>query len=246
VSPAGKGIQAQDNYEIQIYGSETVQPGMSMVELHSNFTFDGSEETIKGVAPTKSSVHETLEITRGLTSFFEIGGYLFTTLRPGSGWNWVGSHLRPRVRVPEEWQWPFGASLSAEFGYQRRTYSTDTWTLELRPIIDHQSGDWYLSVNPTLELAIEGLDRDAGLQFSPGLKIGYAFTAVVNAGLEYYSSLGRIAAFDPITDQQHQLFPSVDLNLSPEWEFNFGVGIGLTPATDHLIAKLILGRRFGS
>jgi len=29
-------LQAQDSYEIQVYGSETVEPGRTMVELHSN------------------------------------------------------------------------------------------------------------------------------------------------------------------------------------------------------------------
>jgi len=44
--------EAQDNYEIQVYGSETVPKGNTMVELHSNFTFDGSKQTIDGVLPT--------------------------------------------------------------------------------------------------------------------------------------------------------------------------------------------------
>ena len=35
-----------------------------------------------------------------------------------------------------------------------------------------------------------------------------------------------------------------DLNLSPDWELNFGLGFGLTEATDRLIVKMILGRRF--
>ena len=63
-------------------------------------------------------------------------------------------------------------------------------------------------------------------------------------GFEYYSSLGSLAGFDPLKDQQHQLFPVIDLNLSPKWEFNFGVGFGLTSSTDHLIVKMILGYRF--
>jgi hypothetical protein len=36
----------------------------------------------------------------------------------------------------------------------------------------------------------------------------------------------------------------VDLNVDPRWEINFGVGGGLTRATDGLIIKMILGRRF--
>jgi len=50
--------------------------------------------------------------------------------------------------------------------------------------------------------------------------------------------------FDPISQQQHQIFPTIDLNLSPKWEVNFGLGVGLTGSTDHLIAKMILGYRF--
>jgi hypothetical protein len=40
------------------------------------------------------------------------------------------------------------------------------------------------------------------------------------------------------------LFPAIDLNVSPKWEINFGLGVGLTRSTDHLIAKMILGYRF--
>jgi hypothetical protein len=35
-----------------------------------------------------------------------------------------------------------------------------------------------------------------------------------------------------------------DLNVSPVWEINIGIGIDATSATDHLIVKAILGRRF--
>src|SRR5256884_2353251 len=35
--------QAQDNYEIQVYSYDTVEPHHTMVELHSNFTFEGSK-----------------------------------------------------------------------------------------------------------------------------------------------------------------------------------------------------------
>jgi hypothetical protein len=45
--------------------------------------------------------------------------------------------------------------------------------------------------------------------------------------------------------QQQQLFGVVDLNVSPLWEINLGVGVGATGSTDHLIVKCILGRRFG-
>jgi hypothetical protein len=74
--------------------------------------------------------------------------------------------------------------------------------------------------------------------------VSYDVTHKVALGVEYYSSLGHITHFDDFGEQQHQIIPVIDLNLSPKWEINFGVGVGLNHSTDHLIAKLILGRRF--
>src|SRR6266581_329357 len=94
---------AQDNYEIQVYPSETVPRGKTMVELHSNFTVQGERQQINGVLPSHHAFHETLEVTRGFTEWFETGFYVFSSIQPGHGWQWVGDHIRPRVRVPEEW-----------------------------------------------------------------------------------------------------------------------------------------------
>jgi hypothetical protein len=235
---------AQDNYEIQVYGVETVPRGVTMVELHSNFTINGSKETIDGVLPTNHAFHETLEITHGFNSWFEVGFYVFTSARSGNGWQWVGDHIRPRVRAPESWHLPVGLSISNEIGYQRHAFSANTWTWEIRPIIDKQVGRLYLSFNPTFDKSFKGPDASRGFEFSPNFKAGYDFTKKINAGLEYYGALGPVTGFDPLGEQQQQIFPCIDLNLSPKWEFNFGVGVGVTHGTDHLIVKMILGRRF--
>jgi hypothetical protein len=239
-------LPAQDNYEIQVYGSETVGPGETMVELHSNFTAGGSTAVQEGVLPTHHAFHETLEVTHGFKDWLETGVYIFTSARGPDGWNYVGSHIRPRARAPESWGWPVGVSLSAEVGFQRRAYSVDTWTLELRPIVDNpKQGRFYWSLNPTLDLALKGLHPGRGLQFAPNAKVSWDVSHEVSLGIEYYGSLGPLSGFDPASQQQHQLFPSLDLNLSPDWEVNLGYGFGLTPATDRRILKVILGRRFG-
>jgi hypothetical protein len=235
---------AQDNYEIQVYGSDMVKPGNTMVELHSNFTVIGSKTVENGMRPTDHQWHETVEITHGFTPIFEVGFYIFTAADTRYGYNWVGDHIRPRIRVPEEWHWPVGVSLSAEFGYQRAAYSQDTWTLELRPIVDKQLGKWYLCFNPTLDRSFHGYGVSHGVVFSPNVKVGYDFTKVINGGFEYYGSVGPVTGFDPIREQQQQIFAATDLTFSEKWEFNFGVGIGLTAGTDHLILKMIVGRRF--
>lgn len=235
---------AQENYEIQVYGSETVAPRTTMLELHSNFTFQGSKETIDGVLPTEHALHETVEITQGLTSWSEVGFYIFTSARNGQGWQWVGDHIRPRVRAPDSWHWPVGASLSIEFGYQRPNYSTSTWNIEIRPIVDQQKGRLYWSFNPALDRGIVGLPSDQQWSFSPDAKISWDFTKVVAFGLEYYGGWGPVSNLYPFTLQSQQFVPAFDVNVSPNWEINFGVGVGVTAGTDHMLMKAIIGRRF--
>lgn len=241
---------AQDNYEIQVYGAETVKPGNTMVEVHSNFTIDGSKAlpgsryTADGTFPTNHAQHETLELTQGLTRWSELGFYVFTSASSETGYQWVGDHLRPRVRAPDSWHWPVGASLSMEIGYQRARFSPDTWTLEIRPIVDKQMGRWYYAFNPAVEKSFHGPGEAQGWAFSPNVKVSYDFNKRVTGGLEYYAAYGEVGNFDTLHNQQQQFFPSLDLNVSPKWEMNFGVGIGPTSATDRYIVKAIIGRRF--
>jgi hypothetical protein len=240
----GLPARAQDNYEIQVYGVDTVEPGHTMVELHNNFTFEGSKIAQDGMRPTNHQWHETIEITHGFTDWFETGFYIFTAAQNGFGWDYVGDHIRPRVRVPKKWNWPVGVSVSQEFGYQRSQFSPDTWTYELRPIVDKTMGRWYLSFNPSFDKSFHGPSENQGFVFSPNFKVSYDVTKKIATGVEYYGSLGPVTGFDPVSQQQQQIIPAIDLNFSEKWEFNFGVGVGLTKATDHLLAKMILGYRF--
>ena len=236
--------RAQDNYEIQVYGYDTVEPHRTMVELHSNFTFQGSKTMENGLLPTNHQLHETIEITHGFTDWFETGFYIFTSAQNGQGWDWVGDHIRPRVRIPKKWKWPVGLSLSNEIGYQRRRYSTDTWTWEIRPIVDKKLGKWYWAFNPTIDKSFHGPEAKRGYEFSPNVKFSYDILKKVAAGVEYYGAYGPITGFDPLREQQQQILPAVDIDFGKNWEFNFGVGVGVTQATDHLLVKAILGYRF--
>jgi len=237
-------LYAQGNYEIQVYGADTVPAGRTMIEVHSNFTFEGFKKASDGVLPDEHQLHETVEITQGWNDWFETGFYIFTSLGPNQGYKWVGDHIRPRVRVPERWHWPVGVSLSTELGYQRPIFSADTWTWEIRPIVDKQWGPVYLACNPALERSFHGPSVNEGLGFSPSFKAAYSFTRKLSGGLEYYGALGSIRGLAPIDLQQHMIVPTVDYDFGPNWEFNMGVGVGVTRSTDHLLVKMIVGRRF--
>jgi len=85
---------AQDNYEIQVYGSQTQLPGTTMFELHSNYTFNGEKDVSKGVLPSNHALHETLEITTGVSNIFEMGVYLFTAYIPWLPGCWQPSQAK--------------------------------------------------------------------------------------------------------------------------------------------------------
>lgn len=235
---------AQDNYEIQVYGSETVAKGKTMLELHSNYTQQGFTQKVDGQLPDNHIVHETIEITHGWTPWFETGFYFFNAIGSDGRTAYVGSHIRPRIAAPATWHWPVGVSLSIEYGVQKQQYSANTSTLEVRPIIDKKFHKIYCSLNPTLDKSFSGPDQKRGFIFSPNIKGSYDVTKIVALGLEYYGSTGPFFQYDPIQQQQHQLFAAIDVDFNPKWEFNAGYGLGFTNSTDRAIFKVILGRLF--
>ena len=238
-------LYAQENYEIQVYASPTMDKGKTMFELHSNYTINGNTATSSGPElPTNHVIHETIEITHGWTSWFETGFYIFNSIGSGGRTAYVGSHIRPRVMVPESWKWPVGVSLSAEFGFQKSAFDANTSTLEIRPIVDKKWNKLYLAINPTVEKSFAGPDQNVGLIFSPNVKGSYDVSKVVALGLEYYGSTGPFFHYDTFQQQQHQIFVATDLDVNPNWEFNAGFGLGLTNSTDKAIFKMIIGRRF--
>jgi hypothetical protein len=254
-------LHAQDNYEIQVYPSETIAPKTLLTELHSNYTVEGSTTKQFGMLPTQGQEHETLELTEGITNWSEVGFYFFTAEHNGTGVQWVGDHIRPRVRVPPSWHWPVGVSVSNEIGYARAAYANPTWTWQIMPIVDQTIGKWYWSVNTTMNWGIHPTSlppgstpaeiryyyRDVsphGVTFGPAATLTYQPSKLYNFGIEYYSYWGEFGQFVSLHNQQHQFFPVVNLFVSPKWEINFGAGWGATASTDHLIVKVVLGRYF--
>jgi len=235
-------LPAQDNYEIQVYGSGLTEKRHTMFELHSNYTINGSISMQDGVYPSNHVIHETLEITHGFSRWFELGSYLFTSIGSDNRTALTGVHLRPRISIPEDHGLPFGISLSTEFGYQNPEFFGSRWAVEIRPIFDKEAGKFYFSVNLPIGRSLDA-NQNGNWEFSPSVKSSFEVSKKVSLGLEYYAGLGENHNLDPVSQQKHQLFGAVDWAFHPDWEFNAGVGYGLTAATDKWIIKMILGYR---
>ncbi len=233
---------AQDLFEIQVYPYETVEPHHTMFEFHMNTYPSGTKEAENGMFPVNHQFHLTAEITHGLSEYWELGGYLVSAFVPNEGAYFAGGRIRPRFRLPEN-SLPFRFSVSMELGFNKHQFDTNTITLEIRPIIEKEFGRWYFSLNPDLTKSLRGEDAHRGFGMEPAVKVSYKLTRLLEPGLEYYAETGPIAHFDTLHDQHHLIYPTLDLNTSPDWEINIGVGRGLTGTSQHWVVKWIIGRK---
>ncbi|MDQ2719110.1 MAG: hypothetical protein M3Z26_05045 [Bacteroidota bacterium] len=235
-------VFAQADNEIQVYSSPITPKAVTFVELHQNYTFQGS----KYLADKNAAhwINETLEITRGFGDNFELGFYTFTGFSPDGKYVFLGNHIRPRFTIPASWGWKVGASLSMEIGYIKPDgQSTYVMDGELRPIIDKTIGKIYLDFNPNIGFVFTGPGRHA--EIAPQFKIYYNVLNKFGLGVEYYSALGTFGKIANIHNQEHIIGPMFNLLSSVNWELETGFLFGLTPGSNHQIFKLLIGRRFG-
>ena len=237
---AASPAAAQDPFEIQVYEYETVPAGQWDLETHVNYTARGIRAFEAGVAPSEGQTHLTFELTRGITKYFELAGYLVAAHRDGVNPEIAGWRVRPRVRLPEDWL-PFKFSLSTEFGFPKRLYEENSITFELRPILERSFGRVQVDLNPVLGKAVRGPTSSEFWDFEPAARIGYTTSETLDLSLEYYGATGSLTHVEPAAQQTHQLFPGADINFSAAVVLNLGVGFGLTSAGNRLVYKSRLG-----
>jgi len=88
-----------------------------------------------------------------------------------------------------------------------------------------------------------GFGKYGEADFAPAARVARKVGADVFVGLEYYADFGKIGNFLSLPDQQHTLFAVTDFKLGV-FDVNFGVGYGLTPASDRWVIKSIVGYAF--
>jgi hypothetical protein len=237
--------RAQDTFEVQVYEYETVPKGMWNLETHLNYALRGSKAFEGSVAPTNHQTHLTFELTRGITDYFELAGYLVFAHRPDAGAEYVGYRIRPRVRLPESWGLPAKVSISTEVGFPEPAYEEAKSTLEIRPIIEKGVGKWVIDLNPTLGRALSGPGSNDGWDMEPGGRVGYALNPKVELSLEYYGALGSISDPLPASEMTQIIFPGADISLGNGRVFNIGIGGNLNDTGIRSMVKMRLGWLFG-
>lgn len=243
--PAVPGpLAAQDIFEIQVYEYLTVPKGKWNLETHFNHSVRGTREAVGAVQPTQGQSRLTFELTRGLTDWFELAGYLAFARGPGEGPQFAAWRIRPRVRVPDRVRLPVLLSLSAEVAFPEDRYEAETATLEIRPVLERRFGPLQLDLNPVVGRSLKGPGAADGWDFEPGGRVAVAVRRRVDLSLEYYGGYGPLRHFLPRSEQVHLFFGGGDVQLRENLVLNLGLGLAATSVGEQTVLKTRLGWMF--
>ncbi len=226
--------------EIQVYNAEIAPPRTFTLQQHLNYVWSGSTtpDFEGGFAPYHS-LNGTPELACGVTDWYEIGIYAPFAIDSSGTFLPGGFKFRHLFVSPHAEQRKLFYGLNIELSYQSPRFAQSAFGLELRPILGvrfrlgiHNQPD------RRCQLRSEWLDSlRAGSAARPRHRRRR------DAGRRILYDLGPLGNFAAMQGQRHNLFGVIDFKAFG-LDVNFGLGFGLTDASDKIITKLIVGRAF--
>ena len=223
--------------EIQVYTDDLEEPGARGVELHINTTPRGNRTPqFPGEVLTHHGLRVTPEISWGIAPGWDWGLYL-PFVHSGDGSNYFAG---PKLRLkwmplrPAEGAAGMFAGLNTEVAHVQRRFEEARTTMEIRPIIGYRNDNWLVSFNPIIDMDLAG-EQKGVLTFVPALKVARNIGGDNALGFEYYADFGKLSDFSPTKEQSHNLYLVLDTK-----RVNFGIGYGLTGASDRWTVKAIV------
>ena len=234
-------VSAQTD-EIQVYDAAIAPTGAFNLTLHNNFTPSGSMSPAfaGGIVPDHS-LNGVAEWAYGVAPWLEGGLYfpLYSITRDASVL-YNGFKLRSLFVTPDAAKREFFYGVNFEFSFNTAHWDARPYTSEIRGIVGVHVGRFDFIFNPIVDNSWNGVSR---LEVVPETRVAMALSGTYKVALEEYDDFGRISHLLPAARQSHQLFGVLDVN-TPLVGIEFGVGAGLTEASDHWVLKLILSRDF--
>jgi hypothetical protein len=226
--------------EIQVYNAGIAAPGQFTIQQHLNYVPLGVKDPpFPGGLISNNSVNGTPEFAYGVTDWWEVGLYLPFAIKDQQFLS-DAFKLRTLFVSPQAEQRNFFYGVNFEFSNTMPRFSQSRFGLEIRPIIGVRNADWEFIVNPIVDVSF---GKYGEADFAPAARLARKLAPDTYVGLEYYADFGEIGNFAKLEDQQHTLFAVTDFKLGV-FDVDFGVGYGLTPASDRWVVKSIVGYAF--
>lgn len=235
-------VSAQNLFEVQVFPDEVLDRGETEVEFHSVLMPSGTRLPDRMV-DHNSHLHLSFELSHGWSDWFETGVFLETSPSiDDSHAAFTGFHFRPKFRFSEWERFPFHMSVSLEYAFVKQPGDIDfRQALALTPIFERHVGAFEMSFNPAFDIGLTGPDAGESPVFEPSAKLASRISRTAWLGIEYYAETGPIKHFEPVSEQHHLVFPTIDIRAKSGWNLNLGVGRGLTGGSEHWVVKSIMG-----
>jgi len=238
---AARPASAQTD-EIQVYNGEINEPGQLSLDLHNNYTPIGRKEPDfpGGIVP-EGALNGVPEWGYGVKDWLELGLYLplYSITRDGRALI-NGGKLRFLFAEPHVAEHDFFYAINFEFSYNARHWEPTRFSSEIRPILGVRFGPVDLIFNPIIDNSYTGI---GSLDFAPATRLDYNFSPGWAVALEHYADYGQFRDLARLRDEQQTLYAVLDYS-GPPLDIEAGIGHGFTAASDALILKLILTRKF--
>ncbi len=246
-----------DPWEFEVYPYATTQRGVLELETDNAVVANGHNQGGNGVAAgdfaSQAQWFNGNELSYGITDRIEGAAYLDFSQVSGHGFWYTGSKFRLRGRLFDEDTLPINLGWYLEMEYHKTPQFDDaSWELELKPIMEKDFGRLSLIANPVFEKVLSGVGKNQGFEFGYRNGAYYRWTRYISPGVEFYGGVGLIDDTNPLSEQQHYIFPVLWGELPHGIEYNLGPGFGLTAGSDHVIMKFnvelerFVGAIFGS
>ena len=224
--------------EIQVYDAEIAAPGQLNLTWHDNFTPSGrSQPAFPGGIVPNHALNGVPEWGYGVTGWFEAGLYLpVYTLRSDGDLLFDGAKLRALFVVPDARDRIVFYGVNFELSYNTPHWEVSRFSGEIRPIIGAHLGRFDLILNPIVDTDFNGLGK---LDFAPAARAAYNVRRGLALAIEHYADFGPVQHLKSSADQAQTVFAVLDCGNSSRG-LEFGVGKGLTRASDSWVLKLML------
>jgi len=224
--------------EIQVYDASIADPHQVTLTFHTNYVAQGlAQPAFPGAVVANHSLNGALEWAYGVADWFEAGLYFPVWSRDASsGLGYDGFKLRALFVSPHADARAFAYGVNFEFSVNQPRWSSSRYGGEIRGILAWHMSAVDIVVNPIFDTDYNGL---ANLEFVPCWRVAYNPNRSWAVALEQYADFGTVSDLDPWSEQAHQLYAVVDRHWE-RWDAEFGVGYGLTSASDPWTVKLII------
>jgi hypothetical protein len=236
--------RATDPFEIQVYDGKANEPWQPGLELHLNHVASGLHAAEAPEIATHGQTHFTLEPSLGITPWWELGAYLQTAIVPGAGFEYAGAKLRSKFVTPPKWHEHLRLGANFEISLVPTRFDKDLVGTEIRPIVAWENERFLLAANFNVSTPLAGDGFRRGPEFEPNAMALVKLADALGLGFEYYTGIGPIASPLPLRQQEHYLYEAAHLLAIESFELSIGVGEGLTPASNPVVVKAIVGYEF--